>query len=67
MTPHMGLYDDYNDIYKINNIKFVNSDFFIFKIKLDPTICRSFNTGDILFSYISHYQTIFLEKKLKKM
>ncbi len=30
MTPHMGLYHDYNDIYKINNIKFVNSEFFFY-------------------------------------
>ncbi len=25
MTPHMGLYDDYNDSYKKNTIKFANS------------------------------------------
>ncbi len=25
MTPHMGLYDDYNDIYKKNTIKLAYS------------------------------------------
>jgi hypothetical protein len=25
MTPHMGLFDDYNDIYKKNSIKFAYS------------------------------------------
>ncbi len=34
MTPHMGLYDDYNDIYKINNKKVAYSQKNSFKNKL---------------------------------
>ncbi len=43
MTPHMGLYDDYNDIYKKKSLKFAYSRKKSFKNKLLPTIYRSFN------------------------
>jgi hypothetical protein len=31
MMPCMGLWEDYNDIYEINNIKFANLNFFLLK------------------------------------
>ncbi len=38
MTPHMGLYDDFNDIYKKNTIKFAYSQKNYFKNELLPTL-----------------------------
>jgi hypothetical protein len=38
MTPCMCLKDDCNDIYKVKNIKFVNSKKFVFKNELEQNI-----------------------------
>ncbi len=45
MTPHMGLYDDYNDIYKKKSIKFAYSKKNLSKTSFCLTIYRSFNNN----------------------
>ena len=45
----MNLYKDYNAIYYIKDIKFVNSNKFPFKNELEPAVYTSLNTGNVLF------------------
>jgi hypothetical protein len=55
MTPYMGLYDDYNDSYKKNTIKFANSKKFLSKTSFCQLYIEVSTTNDnrnILFGYI---------------
>ncbi len=55
MTPHMGLYDDYNDIYKKNSIKFAYSQKILSKASFCQLYIEVLTTNDnsnILFGYI---------------
>jgi hypothetical protein len=68
MTPHMGLTDDYSDIYKINNIKFVNSDFFYLKLSLIQLYVEVLTLGIYFFlTYRIPLSNNFFGKKMKKM
>jgi hypothetical protein len=54
MTPHMGLYDYYNEIYKKNSIKFANSKKNSFKNELSQPYIEVLTRNDnrnILFGY----------------
>ena len=55
MTPHMGLYDDYNDIYKKNSIKFAYSKKILSKTGFSQPYIEVLTTNDnrnIPFGYI---------------
>ncbi len=55
MTPHMGLYDDYNDIYKKKSIKFAYSKKYLSKTSFCQLYIEVLTTNDkrnILFGYI---------------
>jgi hypothetical protein len=41
MIPCLGIYDDYDDVQKRNNINFAKSKIFFFKNVLESTIHRS--------------------------
>jgi hypothetical protein len=41
LIPCLGIYNDYDDVQKINKIKFAKSKIFFFENELESTIFRS--------------------------
>jgi hypothetical protein len=54
MTPHMGVYDDYNEFYLINNIRFAYFKQISLKNKIYPTIYRSLKKWQWEYTFWEH-------------